>query len=284
MVRELGEKHILELPLNNNIETSDCLAYDNSASGNTFRLQFGGLVDALALYFPEKDFSNMSDEEILALVNKLGVPKSPDNGTGLVLRSHGNETETGLSNLSTLLINAAAHILTDKYAGTLTKVEFENLCKYLSGETVRDLTGTADGLLANRDLTNLTPTGILNATRVPYYNLVQTTDAIEIPLAALGKCVQISLTEDVSTITLPTSGLDATSLQQVIIIIKRNGFNIASNAFTGNGYTLRGTGASMPNFSASFTKDKAIEFFCEYDSFTEPSTPTWNYGYSKIGH
>lgn len=284
MVRELGEKHIIDLPLNNAIESSDSLAYDNSDSGNSFRIQFGGIVAALATYFPEKDFSNMSDEEILALINKLGIPKSPDNGTGLVLRSHANETETGLSNLSTLLINAAAHILTDKYASTLTKVEFENLCKLLSGETVRTLTGTADGLLANRDLSNLTATGLINATRVPYYELTQTSEDIEIPIVAISKCVLISLTQDVATITLPTSGLDANSLQQVVIVVKRNGFNIASNAFTSNGYTLRGTGASMPNFSASFVKDNAIEFFCEYDKFTDTANPTWNYGYSKIGH
>ena len=281
---DYGTKHIAELPLNNDVQDTDVLPFDQSSSGNAYKIQLGGLIAYLAKTFPRIDFSNVKAEELVALIAKLGTPNNPDDGVGLVLRTHANETQTGLRNLSQKLIDATAHILTDKYFSTLTADEIATVCGILAGTIVRDKTGTADGLLANRDLSNLTGLGLINATRVPIVQLEQTSDAIEIPSTMLGKMIQISLTQDVGTITLPTSGLDTTMVQQCLIVIRRNGFNIDSNAFVANGYTLRGTGPAMPSFSASFTKDNAIEFFCEYDSFTDPSNPTWNYGYSKIGH
>lgn len=226
----------------------------------------------------------MSDDALLAFINKLSVPFFPDNGNGVVLRSHLNETQSGLANLSNKLITATAHRIADMFFENLTPAEFEKLSKLLSGEINRESTGSADGILANRDLTNLTPQGVLNLNRIDYYDMNQESPQIIIPEVAIGKCVRIKLNRDVSSITLPTAGLDNTKIQQLLILIDRNGFNIASDAFTANGYTLRGTGAPMPSFTATFIKDAAIEFFCEYDDFTNKANPTWNYGYSKIGH
>ena len=282
---EYGQKHISELPLKNGIQENDSLAYDSGDEQTAFRIQFLGLVNAmLSKYMANKALTNQTAQELATFINKLSKPHNPDDGFGLVLRSHNNETQSGLSSLSQQLVSADAHIITDMFMESMTTDEFKKVCDLLAGTLARESSGTKDGTLANADLSNLTDVGKSNATKVWYHNLTQTSENIEIPQSALGKCVLISLKQDVSTITLPTSGLPTDSLQQVIIIIKRNGFNIDSTAFTSNGYTLRGTGALMPNFSENFSKDKAIEFFCEYDGFTNPENPTWNYGYSKIGH
>lgn len=275
----MDNKHIYELPLNNNVNDSDSLVYDQSATGDSFRLQLRGLIEFLiSQYVASKDLSNVADDPLYAFINRIA-----NSEPGLVLRSHNNETQQGLANLSNKLINADAHRIADMFLENLTDVEFEKFNKLLSGEIARE-SGETSGLLANRDLSNLTDTGKNNLNRVEYFDLEQTAPRITIPTNALGKCVRIKLNQDVSNITLPTSGLDTTAIQQVLILIDRNGFDIASDAFTGNGYTLRGTGATMPSFTATFEKDKAIEFFCEYDDFTNPENPTWNYGYSKIGH
>lgn len=276
----MDNKHIYELPLNNNVNDSDSLVYDQSATGDSFRLQLRGLIEFLiSQYVASKDLSNVADDPLYAFINRIA-----NSEPGLVLRSHNNETQQGLANLSNKLINADAHRIADMFLENLTADEFEKFNKLLSGEIARESTGENDGLLANRDLNNLTDTGKNNLNRVEYFDLEQTAPRITIPTNALGKCVRIKLNQDVSNITLPTSGLDTTAIQQVLILIDRNGFDIASDAFTGNGYTLRGTGATMPSFTATFEKDKAIEFFCEYDDFTNLENPTWNYGYSKIGH
>lgn len=276
----MDNKHIYELPLNNNVNDSDSLVYDQSATGDSFRLQLRGLIEFLiSQYVASKDLSNVADDPLYAFINRVA-----NSEPGLVLRSHNNETQQGLANLSNKLINADAHRIADMFLENLTVDEFEKFNKLLSGEIARESTGENDGLLANRDLSNLTDTGKNNLNRVEYFDLEQTAPRITIPTNALGKCVRIKLNQDVSNITLPTSGLDTTAIQQVLILIDRNGFDIASDAFTGNGYTLRGTGATMPSFTATFEKDKAIEFFCEYDDFTNLENPTWNYGYSKIGH
>lgn len=282
---DYGTKHIYELPLNNDVAEQDSIVYDQSSSGNSFRMQIAGLIEfLLSQYVAKKDLKNITESSLLEFITKLSQPISPDNGTGLVLRTHANETQTGLANLSNKLINATAHRIADMFFENLTSEEFKKLCDLLSGEVNRESTGTAEGTLANRDLTNLTETGLKNLNRISYYDMEQTSPQITIPSIALGKCVRIKLNRDVSSIVLPTAGLDNTMVQQVLIIIDRNGFNIAMDALTGNGYTLRGTGAPMPSFSANFLKDKAIEFFCEYDDFSNTAEKTWNYGYSKIGH
>jgi len=282
---EYGLKHINDLPLRNDIAESDSFAYDSGDEKVAYRIQFLGIVNKLLEnYVANKSLTNQTEEELDNFIKHIAIPTNPDNGTGLVLRTHTNETEAGLETLSKKIVGAKAHLITDMFMESMTKEEFIKLCNLLAGTINRDSSGTADGILANRDLSNLTEKGKINATKVFYHDLEQTSENIEIPKAALGKCVRISLNQDVSTITLPTSGLDTDSLQQVIIIVQRNGFGIANTAFIGNGYTLRGTGAAMPSFSEEFTKDKAIEFFCEYDPFTNPEDPTWNYGYSKIGH
>lgn len=285
MNEDYGVKHIFELPLNNEIVASDSVVYDQSSSGNSFRMQIQGLIDfLLSQYVAKKDLNNITSEALNAFITRLSQPASPDVGTGLLLRNHSNETQSGLGALSNKLINATAHQIAQMFFENLTPTEFAKLCSLLSGETARESTGDYEGTLANRDLTNLTETGITNLNRVNYVTLTQTNSTITIPATALNRCVRIKLNRDVSSIVLPTSGLSTTMLNQVIIMIDRNGFNIASDAFTRNGYTLRGTGASMPSFTATFVKDKAIEFFCEYDDFTNAANPTWNYGYSKIGH
>lgn len=285
MNEDYGTKHIYELPLDNNIAEADSIVYDQSSSGNSFRAQIRGVIEfLLSQYVAKKDLTNLTDEALNAFMNRLSMPSSPDVGAGLLLRDHSNETQNGLSALSNKLITATAHRIADMFFENLTTAEFVKLCRLLSGEMARESTGNAEGTLANRDLTNLTAAGVKNLNRIDYLNMVQTSPQIVIPASALGKCVRIKLNRDVASISLPTAGLSTSSIQQVLIIIDRNGFNIASDAFTANGYTLRGTGASMPSFTATFTKDKAIEFFCEYDDFTNPADPTWNYGYSKIGH
>lgn len=278
-MNDYGVKHIYELPLNNAVVDADSLVFDQAETGNSFRIQLRGLVEFLInQYVASRDLSNVNDEALTAFITRV-AQATP----GLVLKSHTNETQAGLGNLSDALINADAHRIADMFFENLTKEEFEILCKFLSGEIVRS-SGTADGLLANKDLTNLSNVGKSNLNRVEYFDLEQTDKRIVIPENALGKCVRIKLNQDVNNISLPTSGLDSTALQQVIIQIDRNGFNITNDAFVSNGYTLRGTGASMPSFTATFVKDKAIEFYCEYDDFTNKENPTWNYGYSKIGH
>lgn len=285
MNEDYGVKHIYELPLDNSVNETDSVVYDKSENGNSYRLQLRGLIEfLLGRYVAKKDLTNLSDEALANFINTLSIPFSPDSGNGLVLRSHINETEVGLATLSNKIINATAHRIADMFFENLTPEEFAKLCGLLSGEVNRESTGNAEGTLANRDLTNLTATGITNANRIPFYDMEQTSPQIIIPSIALGKCVRIKLNRDVSSIILPTSGLDSSMVQQVLILVDRNGFNIASDAFTSNGYTLRGTGATMPSFTATFIKDKAIEFFCEYDNFTNKADQTWNYGYSKIGH
>lgn len=285
MNEDYGVKHIFELPLNNEISAADSLVYDQASTGESFRLQIQGLITFLAAsYFAEKDLGNITREVLGNFMGRLSMPDSPDVGDGLLLRTHTNETQNGLRALSQKLINADAHMISEMFLENLTAAEFLKFQQLLSNAIARESTGNYEGILANRDLTNLTETGITNLNRVNYVELTQTNNIITIPATALNRCVRIKLNRDVSSIVLPTSGLSNTMLNQVIIMIDRNGFNIASDAFTGNGYTLRGTGASMPSFTATFIKDKAIEFFCEYDDFTNTSNPTWNYGYSKIGH
>lgn len=285
MNEDYGVKHIFELPLNNEISVADSLVYDQASTGESFRLQIQGLITFLAAsYFAEKDLSNITREILGNFMGRLSMPDSPDVGDGLLLRSHTNENQNGLRTLSEKLINADAHMISEMFLENLTPEEFLKFQQLLSNAIARTSTGHYEGILANRDLTNLTQTGITNLNRVNYVELTQTDNIITIPSTALNRCVRIKLNRDVSSIVLPTSGLSNTMLNQVIIMIDRNGFNIASDALTGNGYTLRGTGATMPSFTSTFDKDKAIEFFCEYDDFTNTSNPTWNYGYSKIGH
>lgn len=282
---DYGTKHIYELPLDNNVTETDSIVYDQTSSGNSYRAQLGGIIEFLVRqYVAKKDLTNITDDVLNEFIARLSQPIFPDNGSGLLLRTHANETQNGLANLSNKLINATAHRIADMFFENLTPSEFEKLSKILSGEVNRESTGSADGILANRNLTNLTETGWKNVNRIAYYDMEQTSPQITIPSIALGKCVRIKLNRDVSSIVLPTAGLDDSMIQQVLILVDRNGFNIASDAFTGNGYTLRGTGATMPSFTATFIKDNAIEFFCEYDDFTNKANPTWNYGYSKIGH
>lgn len=285
MNEDYGVKHIFELPLNNEISAADSLVYDQAATGESFRLQVQGLITFLAAsYFAEKDLSNITRDVLASFMGRLAMPDSPDVGDGLLLRTHTNETQNGLRTLSEQLIGADAHKIAEMFLENLTPTEFLKFQQLLSNAIARESTGNREGILANRDLTNLTETGITNLNRVNYVELQQTSQTITIPATALNRCVRIRLNQDVASIVLPTSGLSNTMLNQVIIMIDRNGHNIASSAFTANGYTLRGTGATMPSFTATFDKDKAIEFFCEYDDFTNLSNPTWNYGYSKIGH
>lgn len=285
MNEDYGVKHIYDLPLNNTITTADSLVYDQAATGESYRLQIQGLITfLLASHMAAKDLSNITDEVLDDFIQRLSQPDSPDTGTGLLLRTHSNETQAGLEVLSNKLINANAHLIADMFFENLTSAEFLKLQNLLTNAIKRTSTDAYEGIIANRDLTNLTETGITNLNRVNYVELTQTGQNITIPATALNRCVRIRLTQDVASITLPTSGLSNTMLNQLIIMIDRNGFNIATDAFTGRGYTLRGTGAPMPSFTATFDKDKAIEFFCEYDDFTNTANPTWNYGYSKIGH
>lgn len=285
MNEDYGVKHIYDLPLNNTITDSDSLVYDQTATGESFRLQIRGLIEFLAAsYFAQKDLGNITDEVLDDFIQRLSQPDSPDTGTGLLLRTHTNETQSGLETLSQQLVAANAHILADMFFENLTSAEFLKLQQLFANAIKRTSTDAYEGILANRDLSNLTETGITNLNRVNYVELTQTGQTITIPATALNRCVRIRLNQNVASIVLPTSGLSDTMLNQVIIMIDRNGFNIASDAFTANGYTLRGTGATMPSFTATFDKDKAIEFFCEYDDFTNLANPTWNYGYSKIGH
>lgn len=285
MNEDYGVKHIYELPLNNDVQESDSFVYDQGSTGNSNRAQFRGIIDILLRsYLASKDLTNLTDETIADFIAKLAQPDSPDTGTGLLLRTHSNETQAGLRTLSEQLIAANAHLIADMFFENLTSAEFLKLQQLFSNAIKRTSTDAYEGILANRDLTNLTETGITNLNRVNYVELQQTSQTITIPSTALNRCVRIRLNQDVASIILPTSGLSNTMLNQVIIMIDRNGHNIASGAFTNNGYTLRGTGATMPSFTATFDKDKAIEFFCEYDDFTNLSNPTWNYGYSKIGH
>lgn len=285
MNEDYGVKHIYDLPLNNTITDSDSLVYDQTATGESFRLQIRGLIEFLAAsYFAQKDLGNITDEVLDDFIQRLSQPDSPDTGSGLLLRTHANETQSGLETLSQQLVAANAHILADMFFENLTSAEFLKLQQLFANAIKRTSTDAYEGILANRDLSNLTETGITNLNRVNYVELAQTGQTITIPATALNRCVRIRLNQNVASIVLPTSGLSDTMLNQVIIMIDRNGFNIASDAFTVNGYTLRGTGATMPSFTATFDKDKAIEFFCEYDDFTNLANPTWNYGYSKIGH
>lgn len=285
MNEDYGRKHIYDLPLNNNITDADSLVFDQSATGESFRLQIRGLIDFLAAsYFAEKDLGNITDDVLDNFIARLAKPDSPDTGTGLLLRTHSNETQAGLEALSQKLINAQAHLIADMFFENLTSAEFLKLQNLLTNAIKRTSTDAFEGIIANRDLSNLTEEGQTNLNKVRYMEITQTGSRIDIPATALNKCVRIRLTQNVSSIVLPTSGLRNDMLNQIIIMIDRNGFNIATDAFTGNGYTLRGTGATMPSFTPTFDKDKAIEFFCEYDDFTNLSNPTWNYGYSKIGH
>lgn len=283
-MEDYGVKHISELPINNSIEDADSIPYDQAASGNTFRTQFRGLVERmLSLYVAGKDLGNLTDDVVDNFIARLAVPHSPDDGTGVLLRTHANETQSGLKTLSEQLVAANAHIITDKFFNSLTTAEFQELCGLLAG-TIKRATGGFDGTLANRDLSNLTEAGKIELNRVRVQSFVQTGPEIVIPQSALNRCITIDLNQNVGKITLPSAGLDTSMLQQIIIIVNRNGFNIAGDAFTSNGYTLRGTGATMPSFSSQFTKDKAIEFFCEFDAYSNKANPQWNYGYSKIGH
>lgn len=285
MNEDYGVKHIYDLPLNNSVTDSDSLVYDQTATGESFRLQIRGLIEFLAAsYFAQKDLGNITDEVLDDFIQRLSQPDSPDTGTGLLLRTHTNETQSGLETLSQQLVAANAHILADMFFENLTPAEFLKLQQLFANMIKRTSTDAYEGILANRDLNNLTDEGYTNLNKVRYLDLAQTSQTITIPATALNKCIRIRLNQNVASIVLPTSGLRNDMLNQVIIIIDRNGFNIASDAFTANGYTLRGTGATMPSFTATFDKDKAIEFFCEYDDFTNLSNPTWNYGYSKIGH
>lgn len=282
---DYGVKHISELPINNSIQDADSIPYDQAASGNTFRMQFRGMVERmLSLYVAGKDLGNLTDDVIDAFITRLAMPHNPDDGAGVLLRSHANENQDGLKTLSEQLVGAQAHIITDKFFESLTVEEFQKLCGLLAGTIQRASSGTFDGTLANRDLTNLTETGKVNLNRVRVESIVQTGPEIIIPQTMLNRCVTIDLNQNVGKITLPAAGLDTTMLQQIIIIVNRNGFNIAGDAFTSNGYTLRGTGATMPSFSSHFVKDNAIEFFCEFDAYSNKANPQWNYGYSKIGH
>ena len=282
---DFGTKHILDLPLNNDIQEADSFAYDQGTSENSFRIQFRGLVEKmLSRYVASKDLANLTEEVVDAFIARLGQPYTPDNGTGVLLRTHANETQEGLKTLSEQLVDATAHIITDKFFESLTTAEFKKLTGLLAGTIKRESTNTYDGTLANRDLSNLTESGKVNLNRVRVQSITQTGPEIIIPSTALNRCITINLNQDVGKITLPSSGLDTTMLQQIIIIVNRNGFNIAADAFTTNGYTLRGTGATMPSFSEHFVKDKAIEFFCEFDAYSNTANPTWNYGYSKVGH
>lgn len=285
MNEDYGVKHIYELPLNNDLSEADSIPFDQGASGNTYRAQVRGIIDyLLGSYFASKDLSNLTDDVVDDFITRLSVPDSPDTGTGLLLRTHSNETQTGLRTLSEKLVAASAHILADMFFENLTSPEFLKLQQLFTNAIKRTSTDAYEGIIANRDLTNLTDEGITNLNRVNYVNLTQTGQTITIPSTALNRCVRIKLTQDVASIVLPTAGLRNDMLNQVLIMIDRNGHNIASGAFTDNGYTLRGTGATMPSFTNTFVKDKAIEFFCEYDDFTNAANPTWNYGYSKIGH
>lgn len=284
-MEDYGVKHIYELPLNNTITQADSLVYDQSSTGESFRLQIRGLIDFLAAsYFAEKDLGNITDEVLDDFIARLATPDRPDTGTGLLLRTHTNETQNGLQTLSEQLVAANAHIIADMFFENLTSAEFLKLQQLFANAIKRTSTDAYEGILANRDLTNLTEEGMTNLNKVRYMDLTQTSQTITIPSTALNKCIRIRLNQNVASIILPTSGLRNDMLNQVLIMIDRNGFSIASDAFTANGYTLRGTGATMPSFTATFDKDKAIEFFCEYDDFTNLSNPTWNYGYSKIGH
>lgn len=282
---DYGVKHILELPLNNEIGDADSFAYDRAADASTFRIQFRGIVNVLLnKYLAGKDLGNITDEVIDNFIQRLAYPHSPDDGLGVLLRTHANETQDGLKTLSEQLVDATAHIIADKFFENLTVSEFKKLCGLLAGTERRTSSNAFDGTLANRDLTNLTETGMINLNRIRTVQINQTGPELVIPQNMLNRCLYVKLNQNLGKITLPSSGLDTSMLQQVLLIINRNGFNIAGDAFTSNGYTLRGTGATMPSFSSHFTKDNAIEFFCEYDAYSNPSNPQWNYGYSKIGH
>lgn len=282
---DFGTKHILELPLNNDIKNADSFVFDQAATGNTFRIQFLGVIQKmLQEYVAGKDLGNLTEDVIDAFIARIAQPHDPDDGTGVVLRTHSNETQDGLAGLSRQLVGADIHMITDKFFESLTVEEFKHLCELLAGTVARESSNTKDGTLANTDLTNLTEKGNVNLNRVRVETLVQTGSEIVIPATMLNRCVTIDLNQNVGKITLPTAGLDTTMLQQIIIIVNRNGFDIAADAFTSNGYTLRGTGATMPSFSSHFVKDTAIEFFCEFDAYSNKANPQWNYGYSKIGH
>lgn len=284
-MEDFGTKHISALPLNNDIANADSFVFDQATTGNTFRTQFLGIVQKLLQqYVAGKDLSNITDDVLADFIARLSKPHDPDDGTGLVLRTHANETSDGLDALSRQLIAADVHLITDKFFESLTVEEFKKLCGLLAGTVKRESSDAFDGALANRDLTNLTEAGYTNANRVSVVEYNQTGPEIIIPATMLNRCVTIKLNQNVGKITLPSAGLDTTMLQQIIIIIDRNGFNIAADAFTSNGYTLRGTGATMPSFSSHFVKDAAIEFFCEFDAYSNKNNPQWNYGYSKIGH
>ena len=117
----------------------------------------------------------------------------------------------------------------------LTSAEFLKLQKLFANMIARTSTGQLEGILANTDLNNLTEEGYTNLNKVRYMDLTQTSQTITIPSTALNKCIRIRLNQNVASIVLPTSGLRNDMLNQVLIMIDRNGFNIASDAFTGNG-------------------------------------------------
>lgn len=282
------QKHIRELTLDNNLVPTALLVWEDAASTETKRFQFGAFITLLAQqYFASKDLSNITATDAITFIEQLAKPMgNADDGTGVWKRDSTNATAEGLQRLAAQLVNDGKLRdagLADKFFDSLTTLDFIKLGRLLSGELIRESSETADGILLSKDAKGLTEEGYQNIHNLNYYDMTDVSGVITIPDAALNKVVRMSLSGPVTRFILPTPATPATFFGQIILLIRRNAYSISSSAMLSSGYVARNNPAGLLTLGTA-TIEQGIELFAEYDNWTNPTNPTWVWGYSKIGH
>lgn len=282
------QKHIKELTLDNNLVPTSLLVWEDATSTETKRFQFGAFITLLAqLYFASKDLSNITATDAITFIEQLAKPMgNADDGTGVWKRDSTNATAEGLQRLADQLANDGKLRdagLADKFFDSLTTLDFVKLGRLLSGELIRESSETADGILLSKDAKGLTEEGYQNIHNLNYYDMTDVSGVITIPDAALNKVVRMSLSGPVTRFILPTPATPATFFGQIILLIRRNAYSISSSAMLSSGYVARNNPAGLLTLGTA-TIEQGIELFAEYDNWTNPTNPTWVWGYSKIGH
>jgi len=282
------QKHIRELTLDNNLVPASLLVWEDATSTETKRFQFGAFIILLAQrYFASKDLSNITATDAITFIEQLAKPMgNADDGTGVWKRDSTNATAEGLQRLAAQLVNDGKLRdagLADKFFDSLTTLDFVKLGRLLSGELIRESSETADGILLSKDAKGLTEEGYQNIHNLNYYDMPDVSGVITIPNAALSKVVRMSLSGPVTRFILPTPATPATFFGQIILLIRRNAYDISSSAMLSSGYVARNNPAGLLTLGTA-TIEQGIELFAEYDNWTNPTNPTWVWGYSKIGH
>ena len=282
------QKHIRELTLDNNLVPTSLLVWEDAASTETKRFQFGAFITLLAQsYFASKDLSNITATDAITFIEQLAKPMGNlDDGTGVWKRDSLNATAEVLQRLAAQLANDGKLRdagIADKFFDSLTTLDFVKLGRLLSGELIRESSETADGILLSKDAKGLTDVGYQNIHNLKYYDMTDVSGVITIPDAALNKVVRMSLSGPVTRFILPTPATPATFFGQIILLIRRNTYSISSSAMLSSGYVARNNPAGLLTLGTA-TIEQGIELFAEYDNWTNPTNPTWVWGYSKIGH